>query len=97
MENIINISKYELSGGKSKDGWIFTCYHCRSYTSNSFILGKTNYELYICKKCYRIHKIADINANEKKLLCFINKDLHKKYLDYLDYCNVVINRNICIV
>ena len=97
MDCIVNISKYELSGDQPINGWIFSCYHCGSYTSNSFILNKTNYEIYVCKKCYRKHKIKEVNANEKKILCLKKKDLHIKYLEYINYCNGVVTRNKCII
>ena len=52
-----NINKFELSGEQPKDGWIFECFHCKKYTSHSFILSKTNYEIYMCKTCHRKNNI----------------------------------------
>ena len=94
MDCIVNISKYELSGGQPINGWIFSCYHCRSFTSNSFILNKTNYEIYVCKKCYKKHKIKEVKTNKKKNLFLKKKKLLKKYLEYINYCNGVKEINV---
>ena len=95
MNNIININQYKLHGNQPLHGWMFKCYHCDEITSNSFILQNTNFEIYMCKTCFRKNKIDEMNKNETKIFCFINKELHKKYLNYFDYCSDIANK--CIV